>query len=176
MLTLADRLHRADAKDELLWRIANRFPGEKWTYRELGRLYLAAGNTRGLNKVYRARLAANPTDLVLKNNVAGTSLVLKTGSSQAHQFAREIYEAEPGNPTLASTYAYSLHVQGKTAEGLAALQKLDHASCAKPPVVLYYGVLLWASGKTKEAAPYLRLATAGTELLPEEKALLTECK
>lgn len=176
LFTLADRWHRERAKDELLWHIANRFPGEKWAYRELGRLHLAAGNTRGLNKLYGAMLNSNPTDLVLKNNFAATSLLLKTGFAQAHQFAREIYAAAPREPVLVFTHAYSLHVQAKTAEGLAALQKLDAAALAKQPVALYHGLLLWAAGQTNEAAPYLDIAAAASDLLPEGKVLLAESK
>ena len=176
LVSLADRWHRERAKDDLLWRIVTRFPGEKWTYRELGRLYLAAGNTPGLNKLYGAMLGPNPNDLVLKNNLAATSLLLNTGLVQAHQFAREIFTAAPTNSVFVSTYAYSLHVQGKTAEGLTVLQKLDPAALAKQPVALYYGLLLWSAGKTNEAAPYLDTAAAADDLLPEEKILLAKCR
>jgi len=175
LLTLADKWNRETDKEDLLWRIANRFPGEKWAYRELGRLYLTAGNTRGLNKLYGAMLNSNPADPVLKNNFAATALLLKANLAQAHQFAREIFAAAPHEPIAVSTYAFSLHVQGKTAAGLAALQKLDRTVLEKQPVALYHGLLLWADGQTNEAAHYLDIAAAG-DLLPEEKLLLAECK
>ena len=176
LLTLADKWNRRAEKEELLWRIGNRFPGEKWAHRELGRLYLAAGNTRGLNKLYGAQLNLNPTDTILKNNFAATSLLLRVNLAQAHQFAREIFAAAPKEPIPVSTYAWSLHVQGKTATGLAALQRLDPAALEKTPVALYHGLLLWANGQTNEAARYLDLAAQATDLLPEEKELLAECK
>jgi hypothetical protein len=43
-------------------------------------------------------------------------------------------------------------------------------------VALYHGLLLWAAGQTNEAAPYLDIAAAAGDLLPEEKVLLSECK
>ena len=176
LLTLADKWHREPAKVDLLWQIANHFPGEKWAYRELGRLYLAAGNTRGLNNLYGAMLNSNPADPVLKNNFAATALLLKVSLPQAHQFAREIFAVSPGEPIPVSTYAYSLHVQGKTADGLAALQKLNPAALEKQPVALYHGLLLWAAGQTNAAAHYLDIAANASDLLPEEKVLLAECK
>ena len=176
LLTLADKWERPLAREELLWRIGNRFPGEKWAFRELGRAYLAAGNTRGLHKLYGAMFNSSPSDVVLKNNFAATSLLLKMNLPQAHQFAREIFTAAPHEPVPVSTYAFSLHLQGKTAAGLAALQTLDPAALEKQPVALYQGLLLWATGKTSEAAHFLDIAAKATDLLPEEKALLAECK
>jgi hypothetical protein len=176
LLTLADKWHRPLAREELLWRIGSRFPGEKWAYRELGRAYLAAGNTRGLHRLYGAMRNSNPSDLVLKNNFAATSLLLKLNLPQAHQYAKEIFAASPHEPVPVSTYAFSLHVQGKTTAGLAALQKLDPAALEKQPVALYQGLLLWTSGQTNEAAHFLDIAAEATDLLPEEKALLADCK
>ena len=176
LLTLADKWNRPLAREELLWRIGTRFPGEKWAFRELGRAYLAAGNTRGLHKLYGAMYNSNPSDLVLKNNFAATSLLLKLNLPKAHQYAKEIFVAAPHDPVPVSTYAFSLYVQGKTAAALAELQKLDPAALEKQPVALYQGLLLWASGKPAEAAHFLDIAAKATDLLPEEKALLAECE
>ena len=176
LLTLADKWNRPLAREELLWRIGNRFPGEKWAYRELGRAYLAAGNTRGLHKLYGAMFNSNPSDLVLKNNFAATSLLLKLNLPQAHQYAREIFAAAPHDPVPVSTYAFSLYVQGKTSAALAELQKLDPAALEKQPVALYQGLLLWAVGRTNEATRFLDIAAKSPDLLPEEKALLAECQ
>jgi hypothetical protein len=41
-------------------------------------------------------------------------------------------------------------------------------------VALYYGLLLSATGKASEAAPYLQMARTNSQLLPEEKQLLAE--
>ena len=73
---------------------------------------------------------------------------------------------------ITSTYAYSLHLQGRTREGLAALEKLKAESIEMPQVALYYGVLLSASGDTNKARKYLDLAQYA-DVLPEENALLT---
>ena len=81
---------------------------------------------------------------------------------------------DPTNADVVSTYAYALHLQGRDREGLAALQKLKPSQLEKPSVALYYGVLLSATGKAGEAAPYLEIARTKGQLLPEEKRLLAE--
>ena len=45
LLNLADAWQRAEDKEDLLWHIYQRHPAERWTLRELGRLYQAQGNT-----------------------------------------------------------------------------------------------------------------------------------
>jgi hypothetical protein len=176
LLSLADRWKRETAREELLWKIVDRFPREKWVYRELDRLYVASGNTRGLNKIYSAMLKTSPADKALKNNLAATALLLNANLAQAHELAREVFEANGTEPVPASTYAFSLHVQGKTAEGLAVLATLKPEELARQPVALYKGLLLWAAGRTNEAKYFLEIAAADRNLLPEEKALLSRCK
>jgi hypothetical protein len=73
---------------------------------------------------------------------------------------------------VVSTYAYALHLQGHDPEGLAVLQKLKPAQLAQPSAALYYGLLLSATGKTGDAAPYFQIAKTQGHLLPEEKDLL----
>ena len=100
--------------------------------------------------------------------------MLKTNLTQACQWAAEAYAQAPTNADVVCTYAYALHLQGRNQEGLAAFQKLEPSQLKKPSMALYYGVLLSATGKAGEAAPYLQLARTRGQLLPEEKQLLAE--
>ena len=113
----------------------------------------------------------NPKDLDAKNNLAATSMLLKLNLSKAYELAKELYAERPDNAIIASTYAFALHLRGSTPEGLAVLQKLKPESLEDPPVALYYGVLLSASGQPAQARKYLDLAQPA-KLLPEEKQLL----
>jgi hypothetical protein len=54
------------------------------------------------------------------------------------------------------------------------LQKLKPSQLEQPSIALYYSVLLSATGKASEAAPYLQIARTKGRLLPEEKQLLTD--
>ena len=71
---------------------------------------------------------------------------------------------------VVSTYAYSLHLQGRSREGLAALEKLKADDLERPSVALY-GLLLNVNNETNRAEKYLALASKAN-LLPEEKILL----
>ncbi len=173
LLDLAGAWHRNQDKEDLLWRVYERHPGQRWPLRELHRLYQAQGNTRGLNKLFAAMVALNPKDLEAKNNLAATSLLLKLNLAKANELAQALYAERPDHAIIVSTYAFSLQLQGRTREGLAALEKLKPDALESPSVALYYGLLLSDAGQTNRASKYLGLAQK-SDLLPEEKTLLTE--
>jgi hypothetical protein len=158
-------------QDELLWTIVQRFPRERWALEMLQQQYTARMDTRGLQRVYSTIAGFNPRDLVAKNNLAAISLLLNSQLSRAHQIAREIYTANPTNEIFASTYAWSMHVQGKSAEALQTMEKLAPRHLEDPNIALYYGALLATNRQPQKAKLYLDIAARAT-LLPEEKALL----
>lgn len=162
-------------EEELLWVIAQRFPAERWALQALNRRYLASGNTRGVQKVYSTLLSYDANDVAAKNNFAATSLLLNLQTNKAHEMARQAYARVPDNEAFASTYAYSLHLQGKTKDGLKVLESLKPAQLEQPAVAVYYGVLIVANGDSGKAKKYLELAAKG-QLLPEEKAIVEEAK
>ena len=171
LLNLADSWQRTQDKEDLLWHVYERHPGERWTLTELGRLYQAQGNTRGLNKLFGVLAELNPKDFEAKNNLAATSLLLKLNVPKAYELAKELHTERPDHAIIASTYAFALHLRGSTRDGLAVLQELKPEALEDPPVALYYGVLLSASGQPAQARKYLDLAQPA-KLLPEEKQLL----
>jgi len=173
LMTVATTWGREEAREDLLWQIAQRFPRERWALRELERLYLAAGNTHGLNKVYSTMASYDPKNFIAQNNLAATSLLLRLNLSKAHALAKEIFTQHPKEAIVTSTYAFSLHLQGRTKEGLGVLGTLSPEVLDSPSVALYYGVLLSASGDTNKAGKYLGIARKA-DLLPEEKALAAE--
>ena len=172
LLSMATSWGRQQDSEDLLWQIAQRFPKERWALRELERGYLKAGNTRGLNRVYSTMASHAPQNFAVQNNFAATSLLLKLNLPKAHQVAKQAFSQHPEEAIVASTYAYSLHLQGRTRDGLAALEKLKAEALETPSVALYYGLLLTETGETNKAARFLTIAQK-SELLPEEKALVT---
>jgi Tfp pilus assembly protein PilF len=171
LLNLAEEWGRDP--EELLWQIGRRFPREQWALRELERRYLAVGNTRGLNLVYgsMANLKASASDSSNRNNFVNTLLLLKKSLPSAHETARDLYDQNPADVIVASTYAYSLHLQGRTREGLAVFQRFEPRVLETPSIALYYGVLLAAGGEKERAGRFLAMAE-GAGLLPEEKEML----
>jgi predicted Zn-dependent protease len=162
-------------REELLWLLVQRFPGERWVMQALNQMYVAAGNTRGLHKLYSTQMSFDANDLVAKNNLAALSLLLNLQPARAHELAREVYSRVPSNAVFASTYAYSLHVQGKTKEGLKAMEDLSPPQLERPNIAAYYGVLLAADGEANKAKKYLDLA-GKEQLLPEEKAMIEQAR
>lgn len=160
------------ATDDLLWRIVQNFPRERWAQQDLERRYFVAGNTAKLKQLYTRELAFSPQDITLKNNLAATMLLLKDNLPQAYQLANDAYAQRPEDPVVVSTYAYSLHLEGRTQDGVAALGKLKPELLEQPSVALYYGVLLAALHQTNLAAPFLEIARTKGRLLPEEIKLL----
>jgi Tfp pilus assembly protein PilF len=173
LLSLATNWDQKQAREDLLWQVAHRFPKDRWALRELERVYMAAGNTSGLNKVYSAMATYSPQNFIAQNNVAATSLLLKLNLTKAHALAKDLFAKHPNEPIVASTYAFSLHLQGKTKDGLIVLRKLKPETLEVPAVALYYGLLLSDSGDPAQAAKYLGIAQKA-DLLPEEKALVAE--
>ncbi len=173
LLNLAAKWGREKDRDDLLWQILERFPRERWSLIDLQQSYMRAGNTRGLNKVFNAMVTYNPSNYVALNNLAATSLLLKTNLPQACRMAKEAFLHFPTNATIASTYAFSLYRQGQTRQGLAVLQKISPKALQTPSVALYYGVLLSEAGENDEAQKYLGFARK-SQLLPEEETLLRD--
>lgn len=171
LLGLAGRWGKTNTQEQLLLRIAERYPDAVWAQQGLEQLYQSAGNTRKLNQFYADQLAKSPQSIVFKNNLAATELLLKTNLTEAAQLAAEIYAQQPAEPVFVSTYAFALHLQGRDAEGLAALQKLSLTQLEQPSVAFYYGLLLAATGDSR-AWHFLAIAEKDGHLLPEEKALL----
>jgi tetratricopeptide (TPR) repeat protein len=166
---------REKAQTEVLWRVVERCPGETWAFEGLIARYAQAGNTLGLHKLYAAGLARAPVDPVAKNNFAATSMLLGLNLSQAYAAAREVYQQHPREPVFASTYAYSLHLQGQTKEALKVFEKFPRETLERPSLALYYAVLLSAQGERDRAARYFALANQAS-LLPEEKALAAQAQ
>jgi thioredoxin-like negative regulator of GroEL len=175
LLTMATSWGRQEARESLLWQIAQKFPRERWAYRELDRSYQATRNTRGLNKLYAAMMSIQPDNLHVKNNFATTSFLLKQGLTRAHEVAREIYKLQPTNPIVCSTFAYSLHLQGRNKEAVEVVAKLAPVDRENPAFAVYFAAIYFQNGQTNEAYRYLALSQKA-ELLAEEKSLANEIR
>jgi hypothetical protein len=161
------------AHDEALWSIVRRFPTETWVLESLRQSYAARRDTAGLHTVYAWLANLNPEDVAAKNSLTATALLLDNPTDVIHALALEVYATSPNNPAYATTYAWSLHLQGKTFEGLMVLRDLPAHQLEKPKVALYYGALLASAGLTDAARIYLGIAARGT-LLREERAILDQ--
>jgi Flp pilus assembly protein TadD len=115
----------------------------------------------------------NPADEPARNNVAMLSLLRGERLKAALDDAAALYKKSPEHPGIASTYAFALHVHGRTEEGLEIMRKLDPQALLSPSIAAYYGMLLAAKGESEAAKPYLDAGNRA-QLLPEERALLVK--
>jgi Flp pilus assembly protein TadD len=161
--------------EQVLWHAAGRFPKQPWPLTALQNIYIARRDTKGLRRVYQATMQQDPKDKLARNNFTMLSLLSGKDLAAAHKDADELYASEPQNPVFASTYAFSLHLQGKTKEGIEVLRALKSAELANPAVGVYYGVLLAAAGEAQAAKDYLD-KSAKVFLLPEELALVISAR
>jgi len=161
--------------EALLWALVKRAPREQWPLQSLQRGYMAKGNTAGLYRVYQALLEHDPQSVVAKNNVAASALLLQRDLHRAASLAREVYDADKTNAIFVSTYAFALHVQGKSAEGLKLMQTLTDAELQRPEIATYYALLLSTAGERDKAKTFFDAAEKG-QMLPEERKLLAEAQ
>ena len=161
--------------ESLLWRAARDFPRERWPIESLQNAYARTRNTRALLETTALLLERQPSNPVAQNNWAALALLLNTNLAKAHQLARQVYEHDTNNFAFISTYAWSLHLQGKTAEALKLMETIDPRELANPSVASYYGAILAAAGQTDKAREYLAKAEAG-RILPEELHLVAEAR
>jgi len=161
--------------EQALWHAAAKFPKQPWPLTSLQKLYVARRDTAGLRRVYQASMQRDPKDKLARNNFTMLSFLSGKEVEDAHKNAAESYTSEPGNPVLASTYAFSLHLQGKTKEGIAVFRALKPEYLTDPGVAVYYGILLSAAGEVQASRQYLDMS-AKAFLLPEEQALVASAR
>lgn len=164
-----------DETENLLWAAVKRSRSDTWALRSLLQRYSARNDTAGVYRVYQALLERQPSSPELQNNLAMLGLLLGRDLPRAVELARQVYEADQTNAIPVSTYAFALHLQGKTAEGIRLLQSLPETQLQRPNIALYYGILLAAAGHRDQAHPFLAVAEKGS-MLPEERRLLTQAR
>ena len=156
--------------EEAWWEIAKGNANAKLGLTALQRLYKAKEDTRGLLRVAKRALELNPGDLVAANNCASLGLLLN-GDSTSRRLASKLHHEHPANRAFAATYAYALHTEGKSAEGVKVLERLKEEELRHPAIAAYYVVMLAQLGNLERARSFLGDAQRAT-LLPEERQLL----
>jgi len=175
LLRLAASWNWQTEGEEILWSIVNRYPNDKGAFQALNQTLFTGGRTRPLMMLYSQELKRSPTDLGIKNNLAMTALLLDAKELKPHDLARELYEKAPTHPAFASTYAFSLHLQGKSADALKVFQTLSPKALEDPAIAGYYGLILKATGYPEKAQAYLNWAFK-SPMLPEERKLFERAK
>jgi tetratricopeptide (TPR) repeat protein len=175
LLRMAAQWNWQSEGEDLLWIIVNQHPDEKWAAQALSQALYAGGRTRPLLQLFMQAAKRAPSELLVKNNLAMIALLLDAKELRPHELAREVYQAGGTNASFASTYAFSLYLQGKIPEAMKVYQSLDSKYLDQPSYAGYYGLILNAAGERERAKPYLDLALKGP-MLPEERKLFERAK
>ena len=161
-----------DEAIESLWQSARRWEHEDWPLQNLIRVYTAASDTEGLFRVYSLITARHPDGLPAKNNFIMLGLLLQQDLPRMTQQAEALNTIAGTNGIFASTYALALHLNGRSADGLAIINQLPAAEQTRAEVRPYRALLQAATGDKAGARAEL-LQAAAQAYLPEEKRLFT---
>ncbi len=170
---LTERWEWSAESKTLWWVLANDPNASLASLQHLYTLCRKRGATDELLRVSERIYQLDPGDLIARNNFAQLSMLLGRASPETHRIASENAERHPGDWALISTYAFSLHLQGRDHEALAHLLGLPGNPKNDPQMAAYFGVLYAATGQPESARPLLELA-AGADLLPQEARLVRE--
>jgi hypothetical protein len=155
--------------EEAWWMIANGSENATAALTTLQRLYQSKQNSHGLLRVAKRALELNPADLVAANNCASLGLLL-TGDSSARRLAAKLHAEYPASAVFTATYAFALHLEGKTSAALKVMESLKETQLHLPAIAAYYVVMLVENGNMERAQSFLAAASQA-QLLPEEQKL-----
>lgn len=159
----------------LLWTVSNSPSNQDWALQQLYRHYSKNKDTRGLYQVASRMMEIDPDNEKIRNNSAVLGLLLKSNISRAYRISGDLYLKHPTDPVFVSTYAYALHMRGKSQEGLEVLEKLSPSQLDQADIALYHGALLASTSQMEKAeACFARVKTA--DLLAEETEIIEKAR
>lgn len=157
------------------WTMANNSKDPLRPLQVLFRYYTLNKNTYGIWRVTDLLVRRTPDDMILKNNLAQLSLLLKTQTRRASEIASSIYDQMSDQADYSSTFAFSLLVEKRYKSALRVIRNFPESSLAEPSVALYAGLVFYANDLPEEATRYLSYARTDTSnFLPEELVLLND--
>lgn len=161
--------------EALLRGVADDPKGDPWMSQLLLERLAKKKDTVGLWKMTSRWLAANPEDDAAGNNFAMYSFLLNREVTRACQLAQKLYEKHPREWAYVSTYAYSLHLLGRSRQAVEVMDTLDPEHLKAPDLAAYYGIFLAAIGDKERADSYLKLGESA-DLMPEEWELVRRAR
>ena len=170
---LASKWNLPIESEELWSRLSRTPPSRREALDALYRLYRGNNNLKKLYEVLQHLHEASPNEIGIITNLARLGLNIEQNTKQAQQLAEQAYERAPNDVSSVVTYAFSLYVQGRTAEGLGVLQKLPPEALHESHAAVYAAVLLLDVNQTDAAKEFIQAAKRGP-LYAEEKRLLED--
>jgi hypothetical protein len=162
------------AEAEQLWlRVSKDAPMRREALDALFRIYRANNDLPNLYRIAQRLHESSPNELGAAANYARLALLVDQNPAEGHRVAKETYDRAPDDINAAMTYAFSLYVLGRTAEGIAIMKKLPPEGVHDPHAAVYAAILLLDENQVAAAQEYIAVAQAAP-IFPEEKKLLEE--
>jgi hypothetical protein len=162
------------AQAEQLWlRVAHDPLSRREALDSLFAIYRANNDLPNLYLTAMRLHETSPDEPLIAAEYARLSLLLDRNREEGRRVAKEAFDQSPTEPPCAVAEALFLNSEGRTADGIAILQKLPPEKLHDPRVALYLAVLLLNDGKPDAAREFIDEANSGF-VFPEEKKLLEE--
>jgi predicted Zn-dependent protease len=162
------------AQAEQLWlRVAHNPLSRREALDGLFAIYRANNDLPNLYLTAMRLHETSPDEPLIAAEYARLSLLLDRNRDEGHRVAKEAFDQAPTEPPCAVAQALFLNLDGRTADGIAILQKLPPEKLHDPRLALYLAVLLLNEGKPEAAREFIDEANSGF-VFPEENELLEE--
>ena len=162
------------AQAEQLWlRVAHDPLSRREALDSLFAIYRANNDLPNLYLTAMRLHETSPDEPLIAAEYARLSLLLDRNREEGRRVAKEAFGQAPTEPPCAVAQALFLNSEGRTADGIAILQKLPPEKLRDPRVALYLAVLLLNDGKPEAAREFIDEANSGF-VFPEEKKLLED--
>jgi hypothetical protein len=162
------------AQAEQLWlRVAHNPLSRREALDSLFAIYRANNDLPNLYLTTMRLHETSPDEPLIAAEYARLSLLLDRNRDEGRRVAKEAFDQAPTEPPCAVAQALFLNLDGRTADGIAILQKLPPEKLHDPRLALYLAVLLLNEGKPEAAREFIDEANSGF-VFPEEKELLEE--
>jgi lipopolysaccharide biosynthesis regulator YciM len=159
---------------EQLWlRVAKNPPARREALDSLVKIYRASNDLPNLYRTMQRLHESSPAEPDVAANYARLGLLLDQNTTEAHQLAKSAYDRTPTDINCAMTYAFSLYVLGRTAEGIEIMKKLPPDQLHDPHAAVYAALLLADENMADPAKDFIDTARRGP-IFAEEKKLLEE--
>ncbi len=161
--------------EDVLWKLAASEICPRWAADFLWSAARRDADSARLYEAARVILKADPKSIPARNNFVTLSLLTGHDGDSPHQMAADLYQQQPTDPFIATTYGLALYQKGRAEEAVQLLSKYSAEQLHQPLIALYQGIFLAGAGRFAEAQEYLT-AAASAPMLPEEKALFTKAQ
>src|SRR5690348_13467671 len=164
------------AQAEQLWlRVAHDPLSRREALDSLFAIYRANNDLPNLYLTAMRLHETSPDEPLIAAEYARLSFLLDRNREEGRRVAKEAFDQATTEPPCAVAQALFLNSEGRTADGIAILQKLPPEKLHDPRVALYLAVLLLNDGKSEAAREFIEEANSGF-VFPEEKKLLEEAE